>query len=201
MNHKETFKEKYVDDKELLSRISDGQYWAFTALYNRYIKTLTDYGLKFTNDIQLVEDCLHDLFVWIWKNRSVWHIDYSLKAYLFKSIRTAIFQKVNREKRQVAIENEENEYPFQLSISTEDQFILSETKTILKSKISFLLSLLTARQKEVIYLRYYEDLSFDEIAQNMNLSTKGCYKLMGRAIAELRKTLPQGLIFFLLLVK
>ncbi|PIG97211.1 hypothetical protein CS542_07460 [Pedobacter sp. IW39] len=46
---------------------------------------------------------------------------------------------------------------------------------------------LSVRQYEVIYLRYYEGLSFKDISEIMNISAKGTYKLLGRAIAVMRK--------------
>ncbi|HEX6427063.1 MAG TPA: sigma factor-like helix-turn-helix DNA-binding protein, partial [Niastella sp.] len=49
--------------------------------------------------------------------------------------------------------------------------------------------------KEVIYLRYYEGLNFEDIAQSMNLSVKACYKLMGRAITTLRENMVCSLLF------
>jgi RNA polymerase sigma factor (sigma-70 family) len=190
-----------MDDQQLLVAISNENYNAFNTLYHKYVQNLTHYGLKFTSNPQIVEDCLHDLFTWLWKIRDSVNINQSLKAYLFKSVRTAILQKVGRERKNENLNDEENAYPFQLSLSAEDQFIDVETQRLLKEKVSSLISLLTAKQKEVIYLRYYEDLSFDEISQSMNLSTKACYKLMGRAVAELRKTMPQGWILLILFLR
>jgi DNA-directed RNA polymerase specialized sigma24 family protein len=56
-------------------------------------------------------------------------------------------------------------------------------------------------QKEVIYLRYYEGLNFEDIAQSMNLSVKASYKLMGRAIATLREKIPGSLVLLIILLK
>jgi RNA polymerase sigma factor (sigma-70 family) len=188
------------DEKVLLKQMALGNYSAFTLLYKKYVKQLMHYGLKFTTDIQLIEDAIHDLFVWLWNNRSQFLIQASLKSYLLKSIRTSLLQKISKGQKLELLENEENAYPFQLFISTEDQYISSEDAGILKERVAHLLSLLTPKQKEVIYLRFYQGLSFDEIAQNMELSVKACYKLMGRAISELRKTSLQTVLVLILLV-
>ena len=52
----------------------------------------------------------------------------------------------------------------------------------------------------MIYLRYYEGLNFEEIARNMNLSVKACYKLMGRAITILREKIPGSLVLLIILL-
>ena len=58
-----------LEDKSLIDQMRSGDYAAFTLLYNKYIRQLTQYGLKFLPDLPAVEDCLHDVFVWVWTNR------------------------------------------------------------------------------------------------------------------------------------
>ncbi len=188
------------DERVLLKEMALGDYNAFTTLYERYVKQLMHYGLKFTTDIQIIEDVIHDLFVWLWKNRTCFEISYSLKSYLLKSLRTSILQKINKNQKQVFLEAEEENYPFQLFISAEDRYVNSETATILREQVGNMLSSLTAKQKEVVYLRFYQGLSFEEISKNMHLSVKACYKLMGRAIADLRKTQRLPILPLILLI-
>lgn len=176
-----------VDEKMLLCKIVNGDYKAFTKLYEMYIAEVTNYASKFTNDIQIIEDCIHDIFVLLWNNRLQLEITYSFKAYLFKCVRTSIIRKIEKHKKTVFIEEAEEEV-LSFFMSDEEKYIDAESYTLLREKMSNILSLLTFKQKEVIYLRFYQGLSFDEIAINMNLTTKACYKLMGRAISELRKT-------------
>src|SRR5215218_8197436 len=149
------------DDNELLGRLSSGDYEAFSSLYNKYVASLTNYGLKFTDDVNTVHDCLHDIFVSIWTRRENFTITSSFKSYLIKSVRSSIVQKVNRNRKVYSItgDNESN-YEFNLSLSPEDTFLANENTVLLFESIQQLLSKLTAKQKEVIYLRYYHDLSF-----------------------------------------
>lgn len=175
------------DDKVLLHLIASGDHAAFSLLYERYVRPLTRYGLRFTNDIQVVEDSLHDLFVWIWNKRGELEISYSLKSYLVKSVRTTILQKLNRQQKQVSFCNKEETSVFRPVGSAADHLADAEDQTLIKNQVAAVLDSLTSRQREVIYLRYYEGLPFPEIARNMNLSVKACYKLMGRAVNEFRK--------------
>ncbi|MNY66103.1 RNA polymerase sigma factor [compost metagenome] len=73
--------------------------------------------------------------------------------------------------------------------------------TGLRKKIGQALQKLTDRQREVIYLRYYEEFSYPEIAEIMGLTLKGTYKLMGRAIETLRSQESIGNIILFLITQ
>ena len=87
------------EDASLIVQIRSGDYDSFTLLYNKYIRQLTQYGLKFTSDLGAVEDCLHDVFVWLWANRQKLNIHSSVKSYLFKSVRTAMLHWLQKQNR------------------------------------------------------------------------------------------------------
>jgi len=191
-----------LEDKSLIIRIKSGDYEAFTLLYNKYIKPLTQYGLKFIADLPAVEDCLHDVFVWIWTNRHKLSIDYSVKSYLFKSVRTTMLRLLETQNRLSTLHPEqEHVYRFELQLTPEALVLQNENMRMVRQQIEGVLNKLTAKQKEVIYLRYYEGLCFEDISQNMNLSVKACYKLMGRAIAILREHIPDPLVLLVLLLQ
>jgi RNA polymerase sigma factor (sigma-70 family) len=190
-----------LEDASLIIQIRSGDYNAFTLLYNKYIRQLTQYGLKFISDQPAVEDCLHDVFVWLWANRQKLNIHSSVKSYLFKSVRTTMLHWLQKQNRLQSLNSgDEQSYPFELQLTPETLFLHNEQRQLIRQQIENVLRTLTAKQKEVIYLRYYEGLNFEDIAQNMNLSVKACYKLMGRAIAVLRESIPGGMVWLILLV-
>ena len=183
------------EDLSLISQIRSGDYAAFTLLYNKYSQPLTQYGLKFIPDLPAVEDCLHDVFVWVWTNRQKLHIHSSVKSYLFKSVRTSMLHWLQKQHRlQTLNTGDDQAYPFELQLTPEMHLLHNEQRRLIRQQIERVLLSLTARQKEVIYLRYYEGLNFEDIARNMNLSVKACYKLMGRAIATLRENMVTSLL-------
>ena len=191
-----------LEDKSLIDQMRSGDYAAFTLLYNKYIRQLTQYGLKFIPDLPAVEDCLHDVFVWLWTNRQKLDIHYSVKSYLFKSVRTSILHVLYKQSRLQSLQpGDEHAYPFELALTPEALVLHNENRRLIKQQIEQVLRSLTPKQKEVIYLRYYEGLNFEDIAQSMNLSVKACYKLMGRAIATLRENIPGSLVLLIILLK
>lgn len=189
------------EDQVLIKQIKSGNYDAFTLLYNKYTRQLTQYGLKFNTDLPIIQDCLHDVFVWLWTNRHKLTIHSSVKSYLFKAVRTSIFHILEKKNKLRTLHPEEgNEYNFELELSPESLMLQDENKKQIREQIESLMCKLTAKQKEVIYLRYYEGLNFEDIAQNMNLSVKASYKLMGRAIATLRENVPSSRVLLIILL-
>ncbi|SFD10013.1 RNA polymerase sigma factor, sigma-70 family [Chitinophaga sp. CF118] len=191
----------FHEDEALIKQIKSGNYDAFTLLYNKYIRQLTQYGLKFNTDLPIIQDCLHDVFVWLWANRHKLAIHHSVKSYLFKAVRTSILHILEKKNKLRTLHPEEgNEYNFELELSPENLMLQDENREQIRVQIEGLMRKLTAKQKEVIYLRYYEGLNFEDIAQNMNLSVKASYKLMGRAIATLRENVPSSQVLLIILL-
>ena len=180
---------KEMEDREIVDLINLENRPAFNELYRRYVKLLTYYGLGLTKDIQVIEDCLHDLFLWVWTKRGTLLIQHSIKSYLFKSLRTSIVHRLEKDHRLDLISEEENELDrlSDLSFTVELSSFIQEDEAAKRKNFNQLFKDLTARQKELIYLRYKEEMSFEDMAVHFNISLKGCYKLMARAIASLRE--------------
>lgn len=80
----------------------------------------------------------------------------------------------------------EGRYPFLWELSAEQGLIDDEEGRALNMRIQEAINRLTSRQKEAIFLRYYECASYEEIAGKMNISVKASYKIIGRAVSSLR---------------
>ncbi|XHR92143.1 RNA polymerase sigma factor [Mucilaginibacter sp. UC70_90] len=166
----------------------EGSWDAYTQLYNRHFKILNNYGHKFTRDINVIEDAIHDLFIRLWTNRVGLGTPVSVKNYLFKSLRSIIFRKLQSKSRFVDLEDEaEHNFPFEISF--DQQLIADEEEQELQKKIKFHVKALPARQQEIIYLRFYEGLSYDEIADIMGINISSAYKLIYKAFDNLQDVL------------
>lgn len=74
--------------------------------------------------------------------------------------------------------------------------IQSELNAELQAKLEECLKALTPRQREAIFLRYYQNLSYEEVAAILNISVKASYKIIARSLAAMRTSV----IFFLSLL-
>ena len=78
----------------------------------------------------------------------------------------------------------EEEYSFDLSV--EESFIADETLTLQGAAVSRMLDSLSARQREIIYYRFYEELGYEEICKLMDLNYQSACNLIQRALTKLR---------------
>ncbi|SDE95203.1 RNA polymerase sigma factor, sigma-70 family [Mucilaginibacter pineti] len=167
------------------------------SLYKLYSNSLYNYGSKFTNDQDLIKECIQELFVTLWTRRAHLSEPANVRNYLFKAFRLSLFKKGNMIQKQVRYEEAEH-YAFHASITIEDEIIIGEDNAALQSRLQATLEQLTARQREAIFLKFYEGLNYEEIAEVMDISVKGAYKVMGRAIDALRDKLDHNDFLILL---
>jgi RNA polymerase sigma factor (sigma-70 family) len=165
----------------------------YRQLYTQYYKKLYNYGKKFTPDITIIEDSIQDIFLDYWKRKDNRFQPEALNSYFFSAFRYSLFKKIGQQKKHVhlAAENEEPEFSI-------DHFIASrETVLEMQQKIQAALRQLTGRQREALFLRFYEGLSYEEIALIMNVSVKASYKLMARSLLQLKNSISLSLLWYL----
>ena len=80
-------KKVIIDEVAIWDQFRAGDQKAFTALYQNFVQPLYSYSMGVTNDKELIKDCLHDLFVELWRNHSTIGPTTSVKYYLTASIK------------------------------------------------------------------------------------------------------------------
>ena len=185
-------------DAILWNQFKNGNNDSFTAIFTNYYSGLFTYGSKITQDHHLVEDCIQELFLDMWRTRGKADI-ISLKAYIFKAFKFKLIKliaKSNKVKIFVA-DNYENSF----DLSHENFLITSEQNAAVKEKLQFAISGLSPRQKEIIYLKFYLNLSYEEVSDIMGINYQASRNLIYQAIKVLKKILPFHLIFVSLLYR
>ncbi|MES2004884.1 MAG: sigma-70 family RNA polymerase sigma factor [Bacteroidota bacterium] len=160
---------------------------AFTELYNSFATPLYSYGMKFTRDVTIVEDSMHDLFCTLWTSRERLSQPSSVKNYLFKSLRNSILRTLTNP---VFLVGDDQKIDFHFELAIDEKLTQKEDLQYIKSQVQQALDKLTSRQREIIYYRFYQNLEFDEIADIMDMQVRATYKLTSRALETLRSLLP-----------
>jgi RNA polymerase sigma factor (sigma-70 family) len=171
----------------LWNAFKKGDWEAYTSLYDIYYSPLNNYGYKFTKDADLVEDTIHDLFVRLWTHRSNLGDPISVKNYLFKSMRNILFRRIKAQSRFSNLPEDDESVPFEISFDS--QLILNEDEQQQQKTIKEVLAKLPARQREIIFLRFYDGLSYEEIADIMGINVNSTYKLLYKALESLKQSL------------
>ena len=184
------------EHKGILKNLSDQQLWleflngsdsSFAQIYSRFFSLLFNYGIKIDSNRQLINDCIQDLFIDIWNSRSRLSEVEWLKTYLIKSLRRRILKESNKESFLYSGSINED-YDFQVVLSHDMQLIREEDIVLQNDRLKQALSELTYRQREAIFLKFYERLTYEQIADVMAITVKATYKIMARAIEVLRKS-------------
>lgn len=178
--------EKLADQK-LWGKLKYGSEEAFKELFIKYNYILTKYGNSIIVNSFIVEDCIHDLFLYIWSERSSLRDVESVKYYLLISFKRRIFKVIReQEKGQKLLGDIKFEYPKEENFF-EKKFAASLNPNWRERRLRPAVDALPQRQKEVLHYRYIEGLSYDEIRLKMGISNVSARKHSSKAIKNLRK--------------
>ena len=175
-------------DKEWWSALKDGQEEALAHIYTTHIDDLLQYGQRFSQDQSLVEDCIQELFVQLWKKRSGLGDAISIRAYLFVALRRSIIRAVNKKMKYTSNRSPED-YDFQAELAIEDMIIAEEMSREQSEELAVAFAELSRRQREVLYLRFYQELEYEDICEIMDLGYQSVRNLVSAAINRLRSYL------------
>ena len=174
-------------DTEIWEIFKSGDESAFIFIYSKYFKELVNYGIQFTADVNLIEDCVQDLFIKLRKSRNkLGVIKKSIRLYLLISLRRRILDnKTLPKKRDQAIKEVSKEFEIALPLETHmiQEDILTERNKMLEKGMKQL----TRKQREVIYYIYYKNLSYAEAREILKIkSEKTLRNLLYRALGSMR---------------
>jgi RNA polymerase sigma factor (sigma-70 family) len=173
----------------LWQRSVAGDKEAFCQLVEAHYKVLFNYGATFTSDRELIKDTLQDLFIHLWEKRETLRIQY-LTMYLLRSIRNNLFQSFRGTPLDsVAIDQEVHDRADEFTI--ENSLIFQEADSEKKQKIKKAIATLPRRQKEVIFLKFYQGCDNEQIADLMQVNRQSVANLLHKAILHLRATFDQ----------
>lgn len=175
----------------LWDQFRQGDQQAYLAIYHQYADVLFRYGIKFTPDREQVLDCIHDLFVELWERRSFLGTTTSIKYYLFRSLRRRIAKSDSGDHLSSLPDD---------SLAAEPQYfqwMMEEAQTEQRRQIHEAIEALPTRQKEVIYLRFFNNFTFEESASIMGIDLRSAYNHTYKGLAALREKLLHRDIFTL----
>ena len=193
-------------ENSVWSKFKSGDKEALSIIFLTYFDELYHYGSHLCADEDLVKDCIQNLFLKLWSNKKTLDNVEGIKPYLYKSLRNHIINELN--KRTVLLQHHNNSN-FQIDIdSHEENLIQIELNEELMNQLNLQLDNLQSRQKEALYLKFYEGLPYEKIAEIMNLQLQSVRNLVFTSLQTLRKKLNTSLTYrystlltFLLLLK
>lgn len=186
------------DDTLLWQKLKSGDKNALEVIFRNEADALCKYGRKFTPDKDLIADCLQDLFVELWRTKETIGSTDNIRKYLFVSFRRRLIKDLNKENKTKSLDPD-TDLKEEITFSVENTWIENED-TIQKSEaLTSAISKLSSRQQEILYLKFYNDMDYDQITEIMHLNYQSARNLVTRALESLRKYMI-SLIFLLFFV-
>lgn len=180
----------------------DIQYWqtfvqgdrdALGWLFRQYYPDLFRYGHKICNDTEILEDCIQELFIELWQSKNP-PPSTSVKAYLLKAMKYKLL-KILRKKSQTQLHAVLPEHT-SFEISYEDFIIDRQHADEKAQRVVLALGQLTNRQKEIVYLKFYQNLGYEEISEIMNINYQVARNLLHQAVKAMKKILLRHYCLF-----
>lgn len=178
------------DHIRLFSKFIEGDNEAFSFFYEFFINDLYAYGISLGGEKEVVKDAIQDLFLKIYfEEKNFSSIDH-LKYFLLKSLKNRLYNIYKSKAVSASTGISKDVMEFSITTTVLDEIINEEDRAIIKQQVDALLLNLTTRQKEVIYLRFIQELGYEEIAEIMDITQHAARKLISRSLKRLRDSEP-----------
>lgn len=182
-------KHSAIDEVHVWDQFRSGDQSAFSALYQHFVQPLYAYSLGVTNDKELIKDCLHDLFVELWRNHATIGPTTSVKFYLMASIKRKLVRHMETSLKHM---NHHINYTKDFTedeVSQESLLIRYEEEIVANKKLKDCMNLLSKRQREAISLRFFHNMDTDQISSSMRINPQSVYNLIFGGLRVMKDSL------------
>jgi RNA polymerase sigma factor (sigma-70 family) len=173
-----------VQTAEYLADFINGDTAAFSKLYNLHVNMLYNYGCKLTTDVELLKDCIQEVFIKIYNKRLELDTVANFKSYIIISLKNKLCDESRKRVNlsDVAVED----LDVVSSDNIEKDYIANEKEMLDGVFVSKMLDQLSPRQRKAIILYYIEEKKYEDICAIMNMNYQSVRNLIHRGISKLR---------------
>src|SRR3984893_2087802 len=178
-------------DVELMSLVGRGDTAAFEQLIGRHQALVAGTIARMLGSNSDVEDVAQQVFIRVWKNAGRYVARAKFTTWLLKITRNLVFNELRRSKRhaQVPLQIEPGAEEMQLEDEMARAREVSLLEAELQKAIEMAITQLPESQRMALILRRYEEMSYDQIAEILDLSVPAVKSVLFRARSELRERL------------
>jgi RNA polymerase sigma-70 factor (ECF subfamily) len=184
-----------MKDQVLITLFKNSDPSALTELFNRYHASLCMLAYRVVGDKDQAKDIVQEVFIKLWRNRNNLHITISLEAYLKRAAINSSINYLNTKAVSKKQNLDKSDLDFMIANSVDDKTAFDE----LSLRADHAINSLPTRTKAVFTLIRWEGMSYKEVAEALNISTKAVEKEMLKALKLLREALKDYLNTVLIL--
>lgn len=183
-----------TDERFLLSAIQNGDLKAYGILFRRYYPMLCAYAARFV-ELKDAEEIVQDVMLWLWETRQTQTFETSLSQYLFRTVYHRAINQIVRHQSQLRADTLFYEN-MQEMLQDTDFYQLEE----LQKRIKEAVEALPPTYREAFVMHRFENKSYKDIAEILQVSSKTVDYRIQQALKQLRITLKDYLPLILLLL-
>lgn len=175
-----------INDETLWKGITLGDKEMFLSLYKKYYHSLLFIGLKEIKDAELVKDTIQQQFLYLWEKRATVTDAKNVRAYLITSFLRRLRHDWKKSTNTSILEVADSNCLKDPQPTPEENLLQKDSLFHLSQNLMHHINSLPRRQKELIILKFYEGLSYDEIVQKTGLSHRTVYNKIHEALQKLK---------------
>jgi len=173
---------KAINNKLLVTALMVGNEKAFSELFNIYCNDVYAYSLSMLKNQALAEEIVQDVFLNIWLHRDRLNADLSFKSYVFTITRNLTFNLISKVANSHKLK-EEVFYVSQKSYSPIEDIIDDADYDAIKQKA---IEQLPPKRRAIFEMSRNEEMSYEEISKELNISVNTVKGQMSKALADIR---------------
>ena len=172
----------------LLENLKNGDEQAFNELYSSYKIPAIRFCNSILKDIEESENIIQEVFVKIWNRKATINPELNFTSYLFTIIKNRVFDHLKEVKKNNFLKEKywENMLDYQI--------VDNDIKEERFAKVKEAVDGLSEKRKEIIKLNYEEGKSYEEIANQLNISKNTVKNQLDKAKQVIRQQLRQASI-------
>ncbi len=162
--------------------IKKGNQKSFEVLFRKLYSDLVRYAFKITRDQSAAEEIVQDIFLYLWEKRNQLDVKGSIDSYLYSAVKNRCINwlKIELPKLQVTIDISDYEQAVRQSDNDENE------EKVKKQLIDSAINRLPEKCREIFILSRSAGLTYQEIAEDLDISVKTVENQMGIALKKLR---------------
>lgn len=184
-------------ENDLFNEVKNNNRVAFEQLFRLYYTPLVRFARDVVKDVDFAEDLVQEVFVKLWEKRQQITIQTGIKPYLYMAVKNHCFNALKVAQRNTFLEDGLYD---DMRHATNHTDLQSNTIN-LKSQISNAIEALPPRCALIFKMSRFEEKTYQEIADTLELSVKTIENQMGKALQLLRKHLSPYLTAIAVMLK
>lgn len=181
------------EDEDLIRQIQNGDKDSFARLFHSYYPDLCNFVLRYTRSPAVSEDLIQDIFLDIWHSRKTLSSEGSIKSYLYKSARNKALNHLKHKRIVNKWEKESQLFEFEVAKSPAAEIHNRESFSEIECAIKKAIEQLPDRRKMIFLLSREEGLTYQEIADVLDISVNTVETQISRSITIIRQFLSESL--------